>query len=65
MQGYIGLTDTHEKLKIAFSLYLQETEKFEVKGIKASAVRARQALNDLKYLVIERRREIQDKKKET
>jgi hypothetical protein len=52
----------HEKLKLAFAIYLQENEKFEVKGIKSSAVRARQALNDMKDLITDRRKEIQEKK---
>ena len=54
----------HEKLKLAFAIYLQEHEKFEVKGVKASAVRARQALHDMKELITSRRKEIQDKKTE-
>jgi hypothetical protein len=56
------VSDVHERLKLAFAIYLQEHEKFEVKGVKASAVRARQALNDMKDLIIERRKEIQEKK---
>lgn len=56
------MSDVHERLKLAFAIYLQEHEKFEVKGVKASAVRARQALNDMKDLIIERRKEIQEKK---
>jgi hypothetical protein len=57
-----SVSDTHEQLKLAWAIYLQENDKFEVKGVKASAVRARQALNDLKDLLIERRKEIQEKK---
>lgn len=56
------MSDTHEQLKLAFAIYLQETEKFEQKGVKASAVRARQALHEMKELIIQRRREIQEKK---
>lgn len=56
------MSDVHERLKLAFAIYLQEHEKFEVKGVKASAVRARQALNDMKDLITERRKEIQEKK---
>jgi|TARA_B110000503_G_C7079771_1_gene384646 hypothetical protein len=56
------VSDIHERLKLAFAIYLQEHEKFEVNGVKASAVRARQALNDMKDLIIERRKEIQEKK---
>lgn len=53
----------HEQLKLAFSIYLKESEKFD-DGVKASAVRARQALHELKELIILRRKEIQDKKRE-
>jgi hypothetical protein len=56
------VSDTHEQLKLVFAIYLQETEKFEQKGVKASAVRARQALHEMKELIIQRRREIQEKK---
>ena len=56
------MSDILERLKLAFAIYLQEHEKFEVNGVKASAVRARQALNDMKDLIIERRKEIQEKK---
>lgn len=56
------MSDTHEQLKLAWAIYLQENDKFEVKGIKTSAVRARQALNDIKDLITERRKEIQEKK---
>jgi N-glycosylase/DNA lyase len=56
------MTDTHEQLKVAFAVYLKEIELFEKKGIKAAAPRARKALQDLKHLTTERRREIQEKK---
>ena len=56
------MSDTHEQLKLAFAIYLQETDKFEQKGVKASAVRARQALHEMKDLIIQRRKEIQEKK---
>lgn len=58
------MSDIHEQMKLAWAIYLQETEKFDGKGIKTSAVRARQALTDLKDLIVERRKEIQDKKTE-
>ncbi len=56
------MSDTHEQLKLAWAIYLQENDKFEAKGIKTSAVRARQALNNMKDLITERRKEIQEKK---
>lgn len=53
----------HEQLKIAFSIYIKESEKFDA-GVKSSAIRARQALQEIKELSVDRRREIQDKKHE-
>jgi hypothetical protein len=53
----------HEQLKLAFSIYVRESEKFEA-GVKSSAVRARQALQEIKELSSHRRKEIQDKKQE-
>lgn len=54
--------DIHDKLKYIFALYVQESEKFDKDGVKVSAVRARQALNDLKPLITLRRKQIQEKK---
>jgi hypothetical protein len=42
--------------------YLAENAKFEEKGVKASAARARKALGDIGKLTKVRRAEIQDKK---
>jgi hypothetical protein len=55
---------THEQLKTAFAIYERESYLFEEKGVKASAVRARQALQEIKDLTSTRRKEIQDKKNE-
>lgn len=60
-----NLTELHEQMKILFALYVKESEKFDREGVKVSAVRARQALNDLKNLIPERRKEIQDQKLKT
>ena len=46
----------------ALEVYKTENEKFEGKGIKASAARARGALGDLAKLSKARRAEIQEKK---
>jgi hypothetical protein len=59
------LSDIHEQLKVAFATYVKESEKFAQDGVKVSAVRARQALNDVKQLIVERRKEIQDQKDRT
>ena len=56
------MTEVHLKIKAAFEEYLAENEKFEVKGVKAAAARARKALGELGKLTKARRTEIQDKK---
>lgn len=56
------MTETHLKIKAMFEEYLAENEKFEVKGVKAAASRARKALGELGKLTKLRRAEIQDKK---
>lgn len=53
---------THDSIVEAFNTYLAENEKFEGKGVKAAAARARAALGDLGKLSKTRRAEIQDKK---
>ena len=55
-------TTVHEQIVAAFDAYLAENEKFEVKGVKAAAARARSALGDLGKLAKVRRAEIQEKK---
>jgi|TARA_B100001964_G_scaffold219437_1_gene261515 N-glycosylase/DNA lyase len=52
----------HDKIVQAFNEYIIESEKFEGKGVKAAATRARKALGDLGKLTKERRKEIQEKK---
>ncbi|MBP5161578.1 MAG: hypothetical protein ILP16_01180 [Spirochaetales bacterium] len=54
----------HDQLIALFKTYEQENMKFEEKGVKASAARARKALADIAKLCKARRGEIQDKKNE-
>ena len=56
------MTETHLQIKAQFEEYLAENEKFELKGVKASAARARKALGELGKLSKTRRAEIQEKK---
>ena len=56
------MATTHEQILAAVELYVSENEKFEGKGVKASAARARGALGDLAKLAKARRAEIQEKK---
>ena len=52
----------HDMILAAVEVYTTESEKFETKGVKASAARARGALGDLAKLAKARRAEIQEKK---
>jgi GTP cyclohydrolase I len=48
----------HEAIKQAFETYCAENEKFTSKGVKASAARARKALQEMSKGIKERRKEI-------
>lgn len=52
----------HEEILAECENYVVESEKFDGRGIKASAARARKALGNLGKLSKARRKEIQDKK---
>ncbi len=52
----------HEQLLAQFEVYTTESAKFEAKGVKASAARARKALAEIAKLCKERRKEIQEQK---
>lgn len=53
---------THDQIVNAYTAYLAEHAKFEEKGVKAAAARARKALGEISKLTKTRRAEIQDKK---
>jgi hypothetical protein len=55
-------TTIHEQILDQVDSYLNESAKFEDKGVKAAAARARKALGELGKLSKARRAEIQDKK---
>jgi hypothetical protein len=48
----------HQQIVDAYQNYLAENEKFTTKGVKASAARARKALQELGKALKERRKEI-------
>ena len=48
----------HQKIVDQFNAYVAENEKFTGKGVKASAARARKALQELSKAIKERRKEI-------
>jgi len=52
----------HDKLLEAFEVYKTENEKFQGKGVKASAARARKALQEIAGSCKERRKEITSEK---
>lgn len=54
----------HEQIVLAFHNYVKETQDFEENGIKVAALRARKALQELNKLSTQRRKEIQEQKKE-
>jgi N-glycosylase/DNA lyase len=56
------MSNVHQDILNAVEEYLAESTKFEEKGVKASAARARKALGDIGKLTKVRRAEIQDKK---
>lgn len=56
------MTETHLQIKKYYEEYLEENEKFETRGVKASAARARKALGEIGKLAKTRRAEIQEKK---
>ena len=49
---------SHEIIVEQFNTYLAENAKFTEKGVKASAARARKALQEIAKAVKERRKEI-------
>ena len=57
------IMSTNEQIKAAYEAYVEENEKFVVKGNKAAAGRARKALMELAKLAKVRRAEILEEKK--
>ena len=53
------MTTTHAQILAAVETYVVEHAKFEEKGVKAAAARARAALGDIAKLAKGRRAEIQ------
>ena len=56
------MTEIHQQIKELYEQYVSENEKFEEKGNKAAATRARKALGEIGKLAKSRRAEIQEKK---
>ena len=48
----------HEQIVTAYETYIAENTKFTDKGVKASAARARKALQEITKAIKERRKEI-------
>ena len=56
------MSDNHKTIEEAFQTYLDENAKLTEKGVKASAARARKALQDMTSAIKERRKEIIEEK---
>jgi len=56
------MSDIHNEILEQVETYIAEHAKFEEKGVKASAARARKALGEIGKLAKSRRAEIQEKK---
>ena len=56
------MSTIHEQILEQVETYISESAKFEDKGVKAAAARARKALGEIGKLAKTRRAEIQDKK---
>lgn len=56
------MSNTQEQMTIQWNTYLEENSKFSEKGVKAAAGRARKALNELRKLAAQRRKEITEQK---
>lgn len=52
------MTTQHQAIVDAYNTYIAENEKFTTKGVKASAARARKALQEMSKGIKERRKEI-------
>ena len=52
------MSNQHDTIRTAFETYIAENEKFTGKGVKASAARARKALQEMSKAIKERRKEI-------
>ncbi len=52
------MTTNHDQIVSAYNTYMAENEKFTQKGVKASAARARKALQEMSKGIKERRKEI-------
>jgi hypothetical protein len=52
------IMSNHNTLLEQFEVYKAENEKFTTKGVKASAARARKALQEISKAIRERRKEI-------
>ncbi len=58
------MASIHDSILEQIEIYKDENEKFDTKGVKASAARARKALGEIGKMCKERRKEIQEKKNE-
>ena len=56
------MSQNHETIMEQINVYVMENEKLTEKGIKASAARARKALQNITVAIKDRRKEIMEEK---
>lgn len=56
------MSTNHDTIMEQIEVYIMENEKLTEKGIKASAARARKALQNITVAIKERRKEIMEEK---
>ena len=56
------MSTNHDTIMEQIEVYIMENEKLTGKGIKASAARARKALQNITVAIKDRRKEIMDEK---
>lgn len=56
------MSQNHDVITQQFEIYIAENTKFKEKGVKASAARARKALQEISKAIRERRKEIMAEK---
>jgi hypothetical protein len=56
------MSNTSKELLTQVDIFIEENTKFVEKGVKASAGRARKALNEIRKLAAVRRKEITEEK---
>jgi len=57
-----SMSELHNELQAHFNEYLEQSEKFDEKGVKGASSKARKALSEFTKVAKTRRAEIQEKR---